>query len=136
MILFVFISNGWGAVSGGINCFNYDLAIACARTRKNDRDTKICCVVPDLSEDNQKEMRNEGIIPITLSRGAFGSPEGVQFIFNSIKKQNGLHHYYPEKCNTFCIGHDIYTGRHSKQLAEMCGGWTLYFTTWIISHTI
>ena len=25
MTIFVFVADGWGAVSGGINCFNYDL---------------------------------------------------------------------------------------------------------------
>ena len=50
MTLFVFISDAWGAVSGGINCFNYELATACARLKKNRKDLEICCVVPNLKE--------------------------------------------------------------------------------------
>lgn len=34
MTIFVFVADGWGAVNGGINCFNYDLAIACAHIKK------------------------------------------------------------------------------------------------------
>lgn len=127
MILFVFISNAWGSVSGGINCFNYYLATACARVIKKNKKIKICCIAPDLNAKNQDEMKKEGIIPITLSQNTFESPEAVQIIFSSIKSQNKLRHYYPNNCNTFCIGHDIYTGNLSKQLAEKCGGWNIVF---------
>ena len=127
MILFVFISDAWGAVNGGINCFNYDLAIACVRAKKTDKNIKICCVVPDLKGDDQKAMKNEGIIPITLSKAAFGSPEAAQIISDNIKTHNKLRHYYPDNCNTFCLGHDIYTGSVSKQLAEKCNGWNIVF---------
>lgn len=51
MIVFSFIADGWGAVSGGINCFNYDLAMACARLKETDKHTKICCIVPDLTPE-------------------------------------------------------------------------------------
>lgn len=127
MIVFAFIADGWGAVSGGINCFNYDLARACARLKKADQHTKICCVVPDLTPEEQNEMRKNGMIPITLSTGAFHSPEAVQLISSAIQKERELQRYYPDKCNMFCIGHDIYTGNLSKQLADTCGGWNIVF---------
>ncbi len=127
MNLFVFIANAWGAVSGGINCFNSDLTIACARVKKNDNNTKICCVVPGISDDDKKMMKNEGIIPITLSKEAFSAPEASRLIFESIKKENKLRHYYPDCCNTFYIGHDIYTGELSKRLADESDGWNVVF---------
>lgn len=71
MVVFVFIADGWGAVNGGINCFNYDLVMACARLKKNDQYQEICCVVPDLTSEQQEDMRKNSIIPITLSEGAF-----------------------------------------------------------------
>lgn len=127
MVIFAFIANGWGAVSGGINCYNYDLVIACARRKKADHNTKLCCIVPDLTSEQQNEMRENGIIPITLSGEAFISPEAVQVISHAIQKEGGLRHYFPDKCNLICVGHDIYTGNLSKQLAEECGGWNVVF---------
>lgn len=125
MTLFVFISDGWGAVSGGINCFNYELATACAHVKKNREELEICCVVPDLSEDDQRKMLDEGIIPITLSRKAYDSPEAAQLISDKI--QNKLNRCYPDNCNTFYIGHDTYSGGLSKQLANECRGWNIVF---------
>lgn len=127
MRLFVFIADGWGAVNGGINCFNYDLVKACAHIKKDDNDIRICCVVPGLTPEQQTEMQQEGIIPITLSKGAFDSPEAVQVISGNIQKNPELEYFYPDKCNTFCVGHDIYTGNISKQLAEECSGWNIVF---------
>lgn len=127
MNLFVFIANAWGAVSGGINCFNYDLATACSRVVKSKADIKICCVVPDISKDEKKEMKEKDIIPITCSIGVFDTPEAARLISEKIKGNNKLRHYYPERCNTFCIGHDIYSGRLSKLLAEECNGWNIVF---------
>lgn len=127
MRLFIFIADGWGAVSGGINCFNYDLVKACARIKKDENDIRICCVVPELTHEQQNEMQQEGIIPITLSKGAFSSPEAAQVISGNIQKNPELKDFYPDKCNTFCVGHDIYTGNLSKQLAEECNGWNIVF---------
>ena len=127
MIVFSFIADGWGAVSGGINCFNYDLAMACARLKKTDKYTKICCVVPDLTPEQQNEMRKNGIIPITLSKAAFHSPEAVQLISSAIQENRELQRYYPDKCSLFCVGHDIYTGNLSKQLTDACGGLDIVF---------
>lgn len=127
MVVFVFIADGWGAVNGGINCFNYDLVMACARLKKNDQYQEICCVVPDLTSEQQEDMRKNSIIPITLSEGAFKSPEAVQIISGAIQKEHKLQRFYPEKCNIFCVGHDIYTGNLSKQLADVCGGWNIVF---------
>lgn len=127
MIVFSFIADGWGAVNGGINCFNYDLVMACARLKKADIHTKICCVVPDLTPEQQNEMRKNSIIPITLSKGAFHSPEAVQLIAGAIQEERELQRYYPDKCNMFYIGHDIYTGNLSKQLSDACGGWDIVF---------
>lgn len=127
MIVFSFIADGWGAVNGGINCFNCDLVMACARLKKDDIHTKICCVVPDLTSEQQNEMRENSIIPITLSKGAFHSPEAVQLIARAIQEESELQRYYPDKCNMFCIGHDIYTGSLSKQLADVCDGWDIVF---------
>ena len=127
MNLFVFIANAWGPVSGGINCFNYDLVIACARAKRNDKSTKICCVIPDLDEDGKQMMEKEKIIPVTLSKAAFDSEEAIQLISDKLKQQNKLRHYYPGHCNTFFIGHDIYTGEKSKLLAEKCAGWNVVF---------
>lgn len=114
-------------MNGGINCFNYDLVIACAQAKREDNRTKICCVVPDLTDEQQAEMQSFGIIPITLSGKAFDSPEAIQLIFDQIKSNRKLHYYYPDKCNTFCIGHDIYTGNLSKCLAQKCAGWNIVF---------
>lgn len=72
-------------------------------------------------------MRKNSIIPITLSKGLFHSPEAVQFISSALQKERELQRYYPDKCNMFCVGHDIYTGNLSKQLADMCGGWNIVF---------
>ncbi len=127
MIIFSFIADGWGAVSGGINCFNYDLAMACARLKETDKHTKICCIVPDLTPEQQQEMRKNGIIPITLSKGLFHSPEAIDYISNTLQKERELQRCYPDKCNMFCVGHDIYTGNLSKKLADMCGGWNIVF---------
>ena len=125
MTLFVFISDAWGAVSGGINCFNYELATACARLKKNRKDLEICCVVPNLKEEDQRKMQDAGIVPVTLSREAFDSPEAVQLISDRI--QNRLNRSYPDNCNTFCVGHDIYSGGLSKRLAAECRGWNIVF---------
>ena len=125
MTLFVFISDGWGAVSGGINCFNYELATACAHVKKNGKDLEICCVVPNLGEEDQGKMQEEGIIPVTLSKEAYDSPEAAQLIYGKI--QNKLNRSYPDRCNTFCIGHDIYSGSLSKRLADECRGWNIVF---------
>ncbi len=127
MIIFIFIADGWGAASGGINCFNYDLVTACAQVKRADRHTKICCVVPGLTTEQQTEMQRDGIIPITFSEGLFHSPEVIQGISNIIRSNRELQRYYPDKCNTFCVGHDIYTGNLSKELAEECGGWNIVF---------
>lgn len=127
MTIFIFIADGWGPVKGGINCFNYDLVIACARTKRHDRHTKICCIVPDLTQEQQTEMQQKGIISITLSNEAFRSPEAKQVISANIQMNCELQRYYPDKCNIFCVGHDIYTGNLSKQLAEECGGWNIVF---------
>lgn len=127
MVFFIFIADGWGPVSGGINCFNYDLVIACSHATRDNKNIKICCVVPNLTSMQQVEMRKEGIIPITLSKEAFYAPEAIQIISDNIKKDRKLRLYYPDKCNTFCVGHDIYTGSLSKQLAEACDGWNIVF---------
>lgn len=127
MNLFVFIADAWGPISGGINCFNCDLAIACARVKKGNTATEVCCIVPDLSAQDKKAMQEEGIIPITLSKQAFDSPEAALLLFDSIKKQRKLRHYYPENCSTFCIGHDVITGSLSKRLADTCSGWNIVF---------
>ncbi len=49
--------------------------MACARMKKTDIHKKICCVAPDLITEQQNEIRKNSIIPITLSKGAFHSPE-------------------------------------------------------------
>lgn len=127
MMIFVFVADGWGAVSGGINCFNYDLAIACAHIKKDNQDIRICCVVPDLNSEQEAEMRKENIIPITISNGAFHSPEAAQVISDKMKEAQKLRRCYPERCNTFYIGHDVYTGNLSRRLAEICDGWNIVF---------
>lgn len=127
MEIFVFISDAWGYVSGGINCFNYNLAIACAKIAKNNKKIKVCCVVPELSDIDKKNMEREKIVPITISKNAFESPEAIGLISQSIKSNKIFHHYYPNKCNTFYIGHDVYTGHLSKGLASNCGGWNIVF---------
>lgn len=127
MNVFIFIADAWGAIKGGINCFNYDLTIACAHVLKKSKDTIICCVVPDLSEEEKRGIRSEGIIPITLSKAVFGSPEAARFIADKIRSDKKLRHYFPERCNTFCVGHDIYTGAISKCLADECDGWNIVF---------
>lgn len=127
MIILIFIADGWGAVNGGINSFNYDLVTACAHVKRTDRHTKICCVVPGLTTEQQTEMKNEGIIPITCSKELFQSPEVIQVISETIQTNHEFQRYYPDKCNTFCVGHDIYTGNLSQQLAEKCGGWNIVF---------
>lgn len=127
MMIFAFVADGWGAVSGGINCFNYDLAIACAHIKKSNQEIRICCVVPDLNSEQEAEMRKEDIIPITISTGAFHSPEAAQVISDKMKEEQKLRRYYPERCNTFCIGHDVYTGDLSRRLAEICDGWNIVF---------
>ncbi len=116
MIILIFIADGWGSVNGGINSFNYDLVTACAHVKRTDRHTKICCVVPGLTIEQQTEMKKEGIIPITCSKELFQSPEVIQVISDSIQANHELKRYYPDKCNTFCVGHDIYTGNFSQQL--------------------
>lgn len=127
MTIFVFVADGWGAVSGGINCFNYDLATACAHIKKSNQDIRICCAIPDLNSEQKAEMRKEGIIPITISNGAFHSPEAAQVISDKMKAERELRRCYPERCNTFCVGHDVYTGGLSRQLAEICDGWNIVF---------
>ena len=111
MNLFVFIANAWGPISGGINSFNYDLTVACARFKKNNKSIKICCVIPDLTENEKKMIKTEGIIPITLSKEAFGSLEATHLISENLEQQSKLRHYYPRHCNTFCIGQCIVLGK-------------------------
>ena len=127
MNVFIFIADAWGALKGGINCFNYDLSIACAHISKETKDTIICCVVPDLSEEERSNIRSHGIIPITLSKLSFDSPEAARYIVEKIQNNRKLRHYFPKKCNTFCIGHDIYTGALSKSIADECNGWNIVF---------
>lgn len=127
MDLFIFIATGWGAVNGGINAFNYDLVRACSDVAKTDKHTKVCCVVPSLTEQEQTEMRDESIIPVTISKEAFSSPEAANLILNNITKNTLLRPFFPKQCNTFCVGHDIYTGNLSKQLADACDGWNVVF---------
>lgn len=125
MNLFVFIATAWGPKSGGINCFNYDLVKASAHAKRKGKETKICCVAPNISDTDQSAMMVEGIIPVTISQTAFGAPEAAQLIFDGIQKQ--LQHYYPQHCDTFYIGHDIYTGNLSKKLAAEYSGWNIIF---------
>lgn len=127
MTIFIFIADGWGAVSGGINCFNYDLAMACAHTQKGARNIRICCVIPDLTDEQKTEMLQTGIIPITISNGVFRSPEAAQMISDKMKAERKLRRYYPDRCNAFCIGHDVYTGDLSRRVAELCDGWNIVF---------
>ena len=127
MTIFVFVADGWGAVSGGINCFNYDLATACAHIKKSNQDIRICCAIPDLNSEQKAEMRKEGIIPITISNGDFHSLEAAQVISDKMKAEQKLRRCYPERCNTFCVGHDVYTGDLSRQLAKICDGWNIVF---------
>lgn len=125
MNLFIFIADAWGPVSGGINCFNYDLAVACATINKDDN--KICCVIPDLNNESINEMERLGIISISISHNAFDATEAHHMIHERLEKHRALRHIYPNRCNSFCIGHDIYTGMLSKRLAEVCNGWNIIF---------
>ena len=63
MDLYIFIADAWGAKYGGINSFNYALVIACSRVAKKKSNTKICCVVPCLSKQENEQMLKDGIIP-------------------------------------------------------------------------
>lgn len=125
MNLFVFIATAWGPKNGGINCFNYDLVKAGAHAKKDDENIKICCVAPDISDTDQSAMETDGVIPVTISTVAFGAPEAAQLIFGGIQKR--FPSCYPRFCDTFYIGHDIYTGKLSKQLATQYAGWNVVF---------
>lgn len=131
MKLFVFITDDWGPGRGGINSLNYDLVRACARVTQNDKDIRIVCAIPNLSKDEQDAMRDEGITPIRIPAEAFTSQEkaadAADTIFSKLEKDRRLRHYFPDRCNTFCIGHDIYSGTLSKKLADLCGGWNIVF---------
>ncbi len=127
MDLFIFIADAWGPVYGGINSFNFDLVIACARRAKKQKTVKICCVVPDLKDNHICEMKKEGIIPVSISSAAFRSPEAYQLIADKLKNNNELRPFFPDNCNVFCIGHDVYTGEISHGLSAHCKGYNIVF---------
>lgn len=125
MNLFVFVADAWGPVGGGINSLNYDLVNACAEVAKEIKNTKICCVVPNLDYKQINQLAKNGIITFGISRQAFSSPEAINLIYENLKKK--VRCGYPENTNTFYIGHDIYTGTIAEQLAAKYGGWSVVF---------
>lgn len=133
MKLFVFITDEWGASRGGINSLNSDLVLACARVTKKDKSARIVCVIPEMRSEDEQMLRHNGVIPISLPVDAdsFKKPEKVDgiadIIFGKMEKDSSLRNYFPDRCNIFCIGHDIYSGAISKKLADLCDGWNIVF---------
>lgn len=125
--LFIFIADSWGTKGGGINSFNFDLSLACARIAKSKKDCKICCVVPALSDKTCSEIKRENILPITLQDLEFCSPNASSIIIAHLKSHPELRRLFPEHCNIFFIGHDVYTGELAEQCAVASNGWSIVF---------
>ncbi len=125
--LFVFIADSWGAKEGGINSFNFDLSLACARIAKLRTDCIICCVIPALSDKTCSEIKRDNILPITLQELEFCSPNASGIIIEHLKAHSELRRLFPEHCNTFLIGHDVYTGELAEQCAVACNGWSIVY---------
>lgn len=127
MNILVFLATAWGPVGGGINCMNTELASACAVLKKESTDTKICCIVPDLSEQDICQMEKTGIIPITLSKTGFEAAEACDLIYSRMRECVKLSAYFPNQCCCYYIGHDIYTGQISRSLSQKYGGYNIVF---------
>lgn len=125
--LFIFIADSWGTKEGGINSFNFDLSLACARIAKTREDCRICCVVPGLSDKTCNEIKCDNVLPITLQDLEFGSTNASGIIIEHLKANLELRRLFPERSNTFFIGHDVYTGELAEQCAIACNGWSIVF---------
>lgn len=125
--VFIFIANSWGSKEGGINSFNFDLSLACARIARLEREMKICCVIPDLTNKVCSEIKRDNALPITLQGSDFQSSSAADIIIDHLKSSSELRRRFPEKCNTFWIGHDVYTGELAEQCAIACNGWSIIF---------
>lgn len=125
--LFIFIADSWGTKGGGINSFNFDLSLACARIAKSRKDCKVCCVIPALSDKTYNEIKSNNILPITLQKIEFSSSDASDIIIEHLKSCSELRRLFPEYCNTFLIGHDVYTGKLAEQCAMACNGWSIVF---------
>lgn len=125
--LFIFIADSWGVEEGGINSFNYDLSLACARLTKLRKNGLVCCIAPNLSQKACDDIKRDGILPITLQEEDFNSDQAALIIIKRLKLNARSYRMSLEHCNIFVIGHDIYTGGLAKQCAIASNGWCIIF---------
>ena len=101
-LIVVLIATAWGNSEGGINAFNYSLAIGLAQT---GRDLQVYCAIPEASEQEIADAARFGVEIIPVSRGEERRPTArcpaEILVWLSGKGQNK-----PD----LWIGHDVITG--------------------------
>lgn len=112
--LVVTIATAWGSKYGGINSFNYDLAVALAHQLSPSK-SKVICAVPLATQEEIKDALVNGVELIVMKSStdqiAF-PPESAYHLTAKIR---------PERPHWW-IGHDVITGPAALKAKELSGG--------------
>lgn len=124
----IFIANYWGATSGGISTFNYDLARAVAKRRKEKNQITVCLLLNSINDVEKKEIQEQyGLKLISLlddDNEDYEDTIELPSFLKGLKKMVG----FREKDNIIWVGHDIKTGNYANICKNEYGGKSLVFS--------
>lgn len=105
MITIIFISTHWNYSNGGINSFNFDLALHLGNEAKKENYRVICLSYIDPSNQQVNEAKKNNLEILSLNK------TDVEFEFDKdLKIINELLSKYKRSDFIYFVGHDIFTG--------------------------